>query len=198
MKPLEYYFSNQHKNEEVLHIFHRHWFDILKQYLPVIILLLIILLGFALNPFIFTSFINGNSIILFYFFQSLLLLVIWVYSFIIWFDYYLDVWIITNQRVINVEQKGLFSRHVSELRFLQIQDISTNISGFIPTMLNYGHVHIQTAAQQSNFVFRSVPNPYDIKATLISLQHKSQRKTFTKKKKCDNKKITEEVTDEQK
>ncbi|MCK4635573.1 MAG: PH domain-containing protein [Candidatus Moranbacteria bacterium] len=183
MKPLDFYFSNQHENEQVLHVFHRHWFDILKQYFPIIILLIIMLGGLILNPYIFSNFTNENSITLFYFTQTLLLLIIWIYSFIIWFDYYLDVWIITNQRVINVEQKGLFSRHVSELRFLQIQDISTNISGFIPTILNYGHVHIQTAAQQSNFMFRSVPNPYAIKATLISLQHKSQRKTFHKKKK---------------
>lgn len=196
LKPIEYYFSNQQADEQILHIVHRHWFDILKQYFPIIILLILMLVGFYLNPYIFTGFINENSITIFYFFQSLLLLVIWVYSFIIWFDYYLDVWIITSKRVINVEQKGLFSRHVSELSFLQIQDISTDISGFIPTVLSYGHVHIQTAAEQSKFVFRSVPHPYDIKATLIELQHQTQNKTFRKKKKCHDKKASEKNTNE--
>ncbi len=195
MKPIDYHFSNLAANERILHIFHRHWFDILKQYFPVILLLLIMLVGVILNPYIFSDFNSSYSEIIFYFFQSLLLLIIWVYSFVIWFDYYLDVWIITNKRVINVEQKGLFSRHVSELGFLQIQDISTNVSGFIPTILNYGHVHVQTAAEQSKFVFRSVPNPYNIKAILIELQSKNQRKTFYKKKKCDDKKVTAKNTE---
>lgn len=185
MKPIDYYFSNLGPHEEILHVYHRHWFDMLKQYFPIIVLLFLLIFGFFLNPYIFSEFNNESSEVLFYFFQSLLLLIVWVYGFLIWFDHYLDVWIITNKRVINVEQKGLFSRHVSELGFLQIQDISTDINGLIPTILNYGDVHIQTAAEQSKFIFHCVPNPYAIKAILITLQQQTQRKTFTKKKKDD-------------
>lgn len=176
MKPIDFYFSAQHEGEEVLHIYHRHWFDILKQYFPLVTLLFLMAGGLVLAPYIFDNFVNDGSIILFYFIETFLLLLIWIFGFLIWFDYYLDIWIVTNERVVNVEQQGLFSRHVSELTFLQIQDISTDVNGFIPTVLNYGHVHIQTAAEQSKFIFRSVPNPYKIKAVLMTLKKKNRKK----------------------
>lgn len=183
MEPNEYYFSNQQTQEKILYVYHRHWFDIFKQYIPLILLVLILIISFNLE--VFTNFSNKNLTNLVYFTQTLLLLIIWIGGFMIWFDYYLDVWIITTQRIVDVDQTGLFSRKVSELRFLQIQDISTDVQGFLPTFLNYGDVHIQTAAEQSKFIFHSVPNPYKIKADIIALQRKTQYKTFTKKKTCD-------------
>jgi len=86
---------------------------------------------------------------------------------VIWFDYYLDIWIITTNRIVNVEQKGLFSRQVSELKFHHIQDVSTDVKGFFPTLLNFGDVTVQTAAEQSHFIFRSVGNPYKIKSDIM-------------------------------
>jgi uncharacterized membrane protein YdbT with pleckstrin-like domain len=196
MQPNEYYFANQGAHEEILYVYHRHWFDILKQYFPLILMMVVLIVAFKFSFFDVFASSNLDTFILFV--QSLLVLIIWIGGFMIWFDYYLDVWIITTQRVVNVEQTGLFSRKVSELRFLQIQDISTDVKGFIPTMLNYGDVHIQTAAEQSKFIFLAVPNPYEIKANIIAQQKKTQAKTFTKKK-CDKdgKVIGEELVTEE-
>lgn len=196
MQPNEYYFSNQGIHEEILYVYHRHWFDILKQYFPLILMMIVLVVAFKFS--FFDVFVNSNLATLILFVQSLLALIIWIACFMIWFDYYLDVWIITTQRVVNVEQTGLFSRKVSELRFLQIQDISTDVKGFIPTILNYGDVHIQTAAEQSKFIFRAVPNPYEVKENIMMQQKKTQAKTFTKKK-CDKdgKVIGEELVTEE-
>ena len=70
---------------------------------------------------------------------------LWLYGFLLWIDYWLDVWIVTDERVINIEQKGLFSRSVSELHFYNVQDVTTSVRGVIPTLLNYGDVEVQTA-----------------------------------------------------
>ena len=120
----------------------------------------------------FNNFTHDGARILFYFLQTFFLLFIWIYGFVIWFDYYLDIWIITTHRIVNVEQKGLFSRQVSELKFNQIQDVSTDVKGFFPTILNFGDITVQTAAEQSRFLFRSVGDPYKIKSEIMTLQKK--------------------------
>ncbi len=170
MKPLDYYFSSQNPNEKIISLIHRHWFNILVQYIPVFGLLSAMILSIIFYPYIFSDFSNDSARILFYFLQSLFLLLMWIYGFVIWFDYYLDVWIITTERVVNVEQKGLFSRKVSELKYGHIQDVSTSVKGFFPTILNFGDINVQTAAEQSHFTFLSVGNPYAIKAEIMTQQ----------------------------
>lgn len=176
MKPLDFYFTSQNPNEKILHVIHRHWFNMFIQYIPILALLGVMFLSLFMYPYIFSNFAHDGARILFYFIQTFFLLFIWIYGFVIWFDYYLDIWIITNVRVVNVEQKGLFSRQVSELKFHQIQDVSTDIKGFFPTVLNFGDITVQTAAEQSRFLFRSVGNPYKVKSELMKLQKKKNGK----------------------
>ena len=97
-------------------------------------------------------------------------LITWIFFFLLWIDYYFDVWIITNKRVVNVEQKGLFNREVSELELERIQDITTDVKGVIPTFLNYGDVYVQTAGKTERFDFADVPDPYGIKDIIMNLQ----------------------------
>jgi uncharacterized membrane protein YdbT with pleckstrin-like domain len=176
MKPLDFYFSSQHPNEKILYIIHRHWFNMFMQFIPLIALLSVMTISFIMQPFIFDTFASAGGQTLFFFLQTFFLIFIWIFGFVIWFDYYLDIWIITTERIVNVEQKGLFSRQVSELKFHHIQDISTDIHGFFPTILNYGDITVQTAAEQSHFIFRSVGNPYKIKSNLM---HQAKKKNVT-------------------
>ncbi len=176
MKPLDFYFSSQHPNEKIVFIIHRHWFNMFIQFIPLMALLGIMLISFIMQPLIFENFTSTGGEIIFYFMQTFFLIFIWIFGFAIWFDYYLDIWIITTERIVNVEQKGLFSRQVSELKFRHIQDISTDIHGFFPTILNYGDITVQTAAEQSHFKFRSVGNPYKVKSDLMYYSKKSHTK----------------------
>jgi len=176
MKSLDFYFSSQHPNEKIIFIIHRHWFNMLIQFIPLFGLLAIMLISFFMQPLIFDNFAEAGGETVFYFLQTFFLIFIWIFGFVIWFDYYLDIWIITNERVVNVEQKGLFSRQVSELKFRHIQDVSTDVRGFFPTLLNYGDVTVQTAAEQSHFIFRSVGNPYKVKSDVMHQAKKSIKK----------------------
>lgn len=84
-------------------------------------------------------------------------------------DYFLDMWIVTNERIINIEQKGLFSRTVSEMRLNQVQDISSHTHGFLETFLTYGDVTIQTAGEKLQFHFKNIDNPDEVKLTVARL-----------------------------
>lgn len=107
----------------------------------------------------------GGIMFTFYFFVWLLAL--WVIFFMHWTDYYLDVWIVTNRRVIDVEQKGVFHFEVSTFRLEQIQDVTIEVKGVLATFLKFGTIHIHTAGESPDFVIRDAANPIDVKEALI-------------------------------
>lgn len=164
----------KHEGEQIIMIVRRHWFNILQNLLSVFIMAAFLAGSFLYFPAIFPSLSQNTYNGLFLFGETVFAMVIWIIFFLIWVDYYFDVWIVTTRRIINVEQKGLFSREVSELKLEKIQDISTEVLGVIPTFLNYGDVYIQTAAEQERFLFRRVPDPYRIKDVIMGLQKRHE------------------------
>ncbi len=168
----KYHFDGQRNGENILLVIHRHWFDILSQFFIIFIMLLLLFGSYSLSTFFFANFGDPTYHALFAFLRSLFFLFTWITFFIIWIDYYFDVWIVTNQRIVNIEQKGLFARSTSELRLEKIQDVTTDVHGIISTFLNYGDILVQTAAEQEKFIFRNVPDPYAIKDLIMRLQKK--------------------------
>ena len=84
-------------------------------------------------------------------------------------DFYLDVWIITNDRIVDIEQFGLFSRTISELDLYRLQDVTADIHGFFSTLFKYGTLTVKTASTNLNIVFRNVPNPNGVRQHLLEL-----------------------------
>lgn len=163
-----YHFQGQRENETILRVIHRHWFNIATHFAAIFCLTLLLFGSFFLLPFLYPDVAQpliGNALATFV--ENSLILLLWIYSFLIWIDYYFDVWIITNERVINIEQKGLFVREISELKFSRIQDVTTDVIGLIPTILNFGDVEVQTAGEEERFLFRQVPDPYAVKDLLM-------------------------------
>ena len=165
-----YHFKGQKKGEEILLVVHRHWFDVLIQFIVIFLMLVLLLSSFIFVPIFSSSLNRVLDPPLFYFLQDSFLLFIWLLFFIIWIDYIFDVWIVTNERVVNIEQKGLFFRDISELELENVQDITVEVMGIIPTFLNYGNLYIQTAAEKARFIFKHVPDPYAIKDLIMNLQ----------------------------
>lgn len=86
-------------------------------------------------------------------------------------DLYLDVWIVTNDRIVDIEQFGLFSRTISELDLFRIQDVTTDTHGFFATIFKYGNVTVKTASTNMSLVFKNVPDPNKIRMALLKLAH---------------------------
>jgi uncharacterized membrane protein YdbT with pleckstrin-like domain len=165
----QFHFRDQQPDEIIYSIIRRHWFDIFLQYIPVMgALFLLLAVAASSGLWMSESSPEGESAL--FFFESLFLLMLWMYASLIFVDYYLDVWIVTDRRVINIEQKGLFSRQVSELYYAKIQDVTTEVKGLFPTFLNYGDLFVQTAAEKERFRFHNIPNPYEVKDLVMRLQ----------------------------
>lgn len=110
------------------------------------------------------------------FFVSILLLIFWTIIFMTLADYYLDCWIVTNERTIHTELKSFFNRVITSINHDKIQDISVDIHGVMPIFLNFGDLHIQTAGQFREFVFRQIPDPRKTKEIIFQAQREYSQK----------------------
>ena len=50
-----------------------------------------------------------------------------------------------------------------------MQDITSEVKGFIPTFLNYGNIYIQTAGTQERFIFKDIPNAPEVTQEIIKI-----------------------------
>ena len=100
------------------------------------------------------------------------LVILWNVGFVMWTDHYLDMWILTDKRLIDVEQRGLFSREVSSLRLDKIQDMKLEVLGLVNTFVGMGSIHVQTAGSEKEFVIKNTKNPEQIKELILSAHNK--------------------------
>lgn len=85
-----------------------------------------------------------------------------------WTDYYLDLWAVTTRRVISVDQRGFFRRFISSFRLERLQDMNIEISGVIPTLLDFGTIEAQTAGgSNEEFISHYMPKPREIKSLIV-------------------------------
>lgn len=103
-------------------------------------------------------------------------LMVWLFFFATYVDYYLDAWIVTSDRVINVEQRGLFNRTISELDLANVQDVTSEVKGVIAFFFRYGNVYVQTAAEKEYFIFEQVPRPDEIRKRLLLLVEEDRQR----------------------
>jgi len=83
--------------------------------------------------------------------------------------WYFNVFFITTDAIIDVDFFNLIGKRVSEADLSKIQDVSYSTNGVLGTMLNYGNVQVQTAAEITEFRFESVPNPEKVAKMLDDL-----------------------------
>lgn len=168
--PIKFDFPSREKGEKVYLAVRRHYFVLVRQG--------IIFLFFFIFPVIIGAVTYYFNIrVSEYSFYSILVLIISLYylfvmlfAMIKWIEYYYDVWIITDRRLIDLEQKSLFNHITSELRLDKIQDVTFEIKGFLPSVFHYGNIYVQTAGSVQRFAFEEVPRSQQIKRLIIDLQ----------------------------
>lgn len=90
---------------------------------------------------------------------TLWILIVWSFFFMTLTDYALDRWYITNERLIDVDQQGLFNRRISSLELSDIEDVTTDIGGVIATFLNFGKLRVQSAGTSREFELKTASKP---------------------------------------
>jgi len=140
-------FEGQRPDEKVLFVFRRHIIAMRKGFY----LLLIPFAISAVPPLIWQ---DNLELFLLPIGGLALGLILFFYHFIMW---YFTIYIVTNQRLRQVTQKGFFGKDVIELRLSKIQNISYNIPGFTGEVLGFGTIVIQTFV--GDLVIHQVEHP---------------------------------------
>lgn len=166
----------QKSYEHIVHVLRRHPLTFLPTLATFIILMLIPVALFFVAESIITNFVARPAayptFIIIMSGYYLCMLVLFFTQFV---DFYLDMWIVTNDRIIDIEQFGLFARTTSELDLFRIQDATTDVKGVFATIFNYGNVTIKTASDNKSIVFRNIANPNKIREELIQLSHEDRK-----------------------
>lgn len=161
---------NQLPGEQVIMIIRKDGFilfmKVMQYFLVFILPLGLLFLIYYNNPGVFTNDLSFSFVVVG---ASIYYLFTWLMFFMVFLDFYLDIWIVTSDRILNIEHEGFFSRTVSEVRIDNVQDVTSDVQGIMPTIFNFGSVKIQTAAEVERFHFDEVPDPEGIRNAIIRL-----------------------------
>jgi len=143
-------FDGQRDDEELLFVFRRHIIAMRKGFY----LLLIPFVISAIPPLIWQ---NNLELFLLPIIGLVVGLILFSYHFIMW---YFTIYIVTDQRIRQITQRGFFGKDVVELRLSKIQNISYNIPGFSGELFKFGTIVIQTFV--GDLVIKKVEHPDQI------------------------------------
>ena len=99
-----------------------------------------------------------------YFIYESGLLIRLFYSIILW---YFSIYIVTDQRIRQITQKGFFKKSVVDLGLDRIQSISYGVPGILGGVFGFGTILIQTAV--GDLVISMVPRPEKVYNKLQNL-----------------------------
>ncbi len=150
-------FRGQYEGEEVLYMFRKHPVVMRKGLILFMVAILLGTIPSFIKPELSYFYIGiGSGIVL-----GVLL---WLPSWIYW---YYSVYILTDQRLIQITQKGFFNKKVIDLALSQIQMVNYEIKGVQETLLGFGTMTIQTIV--GNLVIHDVHKPAHVQHELLGI-----------------------------
>jgi Bacterial PH domain len=128
------YFPDQFDDEEMLLLFRKHPIVMRKAIIFASIALLLGTIPALIKP-TYEVFFGGLGL------GFALCFIIMFFS---WIGWNFSVYIVTNQRLIQITQKGLWTRSVVDIGLDKIQTVSYEVKGIQETLLGFGTIVIQT------------------------------------------------------
>ena len=153
-------------NEEIYIIVRKHWIILVRTVL-LLTILAILCLGIYLIamlgnlPFVFTMLtVIGIGMIGIQ------------YIFVQWINNELDIFVVTNRRIISYDQVGLLGRKMSQTTIDLVQEVNAVTGGFFGNLFQYGTIVIKTASDStgdiSDFIITLIPDPLDMSRKIHS------------------------------
>lgn len=171
------YLPHREPDEKIIFFLRRHPIIIVGKILFFLLLAIVPLAFYVLIKDANLLFFDNEIIISIVILMILTYYLFWVMLFYYtWLDYFLDIWIVTNSRIINIEQRGMFNRVVAEQKLFRIQDVMSEQKGVMSTLFNYGIIKVQTAGTEQTVEFEQVFNPQYIAQEIIKLVENHKKK----------------------
>ena len=167
-------FDTQAEEEQIILLLRKHWITNLPW------LLVTFFLIFA-PPIIFPTLLirqilpplPANFILVSGIFGYLAIFGFVLVSFMVW---YFNVYIVTNERIVDVDFLHLLYKQLSSTRIARIQDVTYKLGGVFQSLFDFGDVLVQTAGTEPNFEFLAVPHPEAVVRKIAELMEKREEK----------------------
>ncbi len=162
--------------EEGVIIWRKHWWVLYSDLiLPLMVgFVLAVIWLWALTSLKYPGWVN------FFFILGLTVTGAWIAFRMI--DWHNDLYILTEDHVIDIEKKPFIMEHRREANLSAVQDVSFEQASFIAKILNFGNVRLETAGKLGEFTFDNVPHPEKVQATIMErlsvfrlMKHREER-----------------------
>ncbi len=165
-------FDTQEEQEQIILLLRKHWITNLGW---VMIAILLLIIPVFLFPLLFTHgilpLIPAN-----FSFIGILIWYLITFGFVLvnFISWYFNVYIVTNERIIDVDFLQLLYKQMASTRVSRVQDLTYKLGGVIQSIFDFGDVFIQTAGEEPNFDFNAVPHPEQVVRTISELTEKEE------------------------
>ncbi len=181
-KPLT--FPDKHVDEVVIFMQHRHWSVIFGRMarwiffmaLPIVVIVVLIASGRVASFTVDSA--GGAALVLG---ASIFMLLMLLLAYQDWLDYYLDMLILSNERVIQIEQVGMFKRTVSQLSLDKVQDVTVETKGMLSSFFGFGTITIESAGEMENFIVHNVPHVEQMQSQILMYAKQAPRTGIERK-----------------
>ena len=159
INPVGVSFESEEVGEKIILLLRPHIVTLIP---PILVTIFLIITPFLVRLFLnligvdLPAVLNPGQIFLIIIAWYLLVFGYAFFQFLLW---YFNVYLLTNERIVDFDFKGILSRQVSFAKLAQIEDVSPKTVGFFGTFFNYGNVYVQTAGTTPEFEFEKVPHP---------------------------------------
>lgn len=154
-------FDSQAKNENIVLLLREHPIVLFKPIFLTILSLILPIIFFS-SPFL------GFLPIQFHIAFMLTWIVFTLgYSLQIFIGWFFNVYLLTDERIIDMDFISIVSKNISSAKIENIEDVTFHTQGAFAAFFDYGTVTVQTAAEKSQFEFDNVPHPSKV-ASLIN------------------------------
>ena len=155
-------FEGQRANEEIVYVFRRHILTSIKG-----LFFLIFMAAIGFFPQLMWP---DNQMMIFVWMGAVIVGLLGMgYSYLLW---YFSFYVVTNQRLRQTRQKGLFKKTVVDLSLENIQSTSFGVPGLFGSMFDYGTILIQTGA--GDLVLSMVSHPEKVYNEIENARHDAQ------------------------
>lgn len=169
VKPKKLKFETQDSREKILLLLRKHFIINFRWiWIAVVLAILPVLFGYVPIFLVLPTRYQVVSVVVWY-------LMVFGFSFEQFLSWFFNVYIITDERIIDYDFYSLLYKRVSEAKIDKIEDVTYAMGGTLMNIFEYGTVYIQTAGEQREIDFEAVPKPNVVVKLLNELMIEEER-----------------------
>lgn len=161
------------EGEQKIAVIRKHWIVIFSNAVVMAILAVVPIAALLYGNQLLGSWLQDNGVGItennILFFSTGWVLFVWIMFVVMWTNYYLDIIVLTNKRIVDIEQFILFAKDEVTIPLNRIEDVKIEVKGILPTLLRYGNIQIQTAGTHRETIMNTMKNPEAIKMQIDAL-----------------------------